>query len=246
MKTRVLAALAACLAPWGGAALADTGCEMVAYEGRDYALCEARAGDDLRVFQTAPDGRTFGSFSRVNASLRDEGKVLAFAMNAGMYHPDRRPVGLTIEDGVETAPIVTGASSGNFGLLPNGVFCVGGRFAVVETRAFAADPPACRFATQSGPMLVIDGDLHPRFLADATSRHVRNGVGVSADGQTAWFVLSADKVTFHEFGRFFRDALKVPNALYFDGSISRLHAPELGRDDIGFPLGPIVGVAVPR
>ena len=155
-------------------------------------------------------------------------------------------MGLTSEDGGGTAASGTGASSGDVGVLPNGVFCVGGRFAVVETRAFAADPPACRFATQSGPMLVIDGDLHPRFLADATSRPVRNGVGVSADGQTARFVLSADQVTLHEFGRFFRDALKAPNALYFDGSISRLHAPELGRDDIGFPLGPIVGVAVPR
>jgi uncharacterized protein YigE (DUF2233 family) len=32
------------------------------------------------------------------------------------------------------------------------------------------------------------------------------------------------------------------NALYFDGKISRLFAPELGRSDIGFPIGPMVGL----
>ena len=95
-------------------------------------------------------------------------------------------------------------------------------------------------------MLVTGGELHPRFLVDSDSRYIRNGVGVSADGQTAYFAISLDPVTFHEFGSLFRDALKTPEALFFDGSISRLHAPELGRDDIGFPLGPIVGMVVNR
>ncbi|WP_128253202.1 phosphodiester glycosidase family protein [Falsirhodobacter deserti] len=241
MKNRLLATLAALFLPVAGHA-----CETMEFRGNGYAICEAGAADDVRVFQTAPDGRPFGSFTRVNNALRGEGEKLAFAMNAGMYHPDRSPVGLMIEDGVTRKDLVVGPSAGNFGLEPNGVFCIGERFSVVETHAFAADPPECRFATQSGPMLVIDGDLHPRFLANSDSRYIRNGVGVSADGQTAWFVMSADEVTFHEFGSLFRDALKVPNALFFDGSISRMHAPELGRDDIGFPLGPIVGMVVPR
>ncbi|WP_045388785.1 phosphodiester glycosidase family protein [Falsirhodobacter sp. alg1] len=242
MKHRLLAALTAFFMP----VAAHASCDMMAFEGRDFAVCEANASDDVRVFQTAPDGRTYGSFTRVDNALKAEGKTLGFAMNAGMYHPDRSPVGLLIEDGQQRARLVTGASDGNFGLLPNGVFCIGDRFSVVETRAYAADPPRCRFATQSGPMLVIDGALHPRFLPDSTSRHIRNGVGVSADGQKAWFVMSSDYVTFDEFGRFFRDGLETPNALYFDGSISRLYSPDLGRSDIGFPLGPIVGLAIPR
>ncbi|QUS35995.1 phosphodiester glycosidase family protein [Falsirhodobacter algicola] len=240
-RTRILSALAALLLPVAGHA-----CETITFEGRGYAVCEARTGEDLRIFQTAPDGRPFGSFTRVNNALRGEGKRLAFAMNAGMYHPDRSPVGLLIEDGVQRKDLVVGPSDGNFGLEPNGVFCIGDRFRVIETRAYAADPPACRFATQSGPMLVIGGALHPRFLVDSDSRHIRNGVGVRADGQTALFVISEEEVTFHEFARLFRDVLKTPDALFFDGSISRLHAPELGRDDIGFPLGPIVGLVVDR
>jgi uncharacterized protein YigE (DUF2233 family) len=94
-------------------------------------------------------------------------------------------------------------------------------------------------------MLVIDGALHPRFLADSDSVFIRNGVGVSADGSEAWFVISDAPVTFHHFARFFRDALSVPEALYLDGSISRLYAPGLGRADWGLPLGPIVGLVAP-
>jgi uncharacterized protein YigE (DUF2233 family) len=92
-------------------------------------------------------------------------------------------------------------------------------------------------------MLVIDGALHPRFLPDSTSRFVRNGVGTSADGATAVFVISNDSVTFHEFGSFFRDYLEMPNALYFDGKVSRLYARAQGRSDFGFQsLGPMVAV----
>ncbi len=97
---------------------------------------------------------------------------------------------------------------------------------------------------QSGPMLVIDGDLHPRFLPDSTSRYIRNGVGTSADGKRAVFAISGIPVTFHQFGRLFQDGINVPNALYFDGKVSRLYAPELDRSDAGFRLGPIVGTSL--
>ena len=117
---------------------------------------------------------------------------------------------------------------------------------MVETQAFLDAAPDCDFATQSGPMLVIDGELHPRFLPDSTSRYVRNGVGTSADGQRAVFVISRNAVTFHEFGSLFRDVLKMPNALYFDGNISRLYATDLGRSDAGFAMGPVVGVVAPQ
>jgi len=125
------------------------------------------------------------------------------------------------------------------------VFCIRpGRADVIETLAFVRDTPDCTYATQSGPMLVIDGALHPRFLPDSTSRYVRNGVGTSADGKRAVFAISRNTVTFHEFGSLFRDALDLPNALYFDGNISRLHAPSLNRSDAGFRMGPIVGTVV--
>ena len=94
-------------------------------------------------------------------------------------------------------------------------------------------------------MRVIDGALHPRVLPNSDSTFIRNGVGTSADGRTAWFVISEEAVKIHSFGSIFRDHLGVPQALYFDVYCSRLYAPELGRQDAGFPMGPIVGVVPP-
>ncbi len=220
---------------------ADAACRDMTFDGVGYTVCDVQATEDLRLFSQGPDGN-LGSFGAVNSLLGEKGEALTFAMNAGMYHPDRRPVGLYIEDGVQQTPLVTSEGPGNFGLLPNGVFCIrDDGFAVIESRTYAAAPPACRYATQSGPMLVIDGDLHPRFLPDSVSLYVRNGVGVSPDGQTAFFAISGAAVNFDAFARLFRDALQTPNALFLDGSISRLYAPDLDRDDIGFPMGPIIG-----
>jgi len=220
-------------------------CERTAFEGQGYVVCRLEAAQEsaLRLWDEGADGQPVRNFDRARARLAP-GEVLGFAMNAGMYHADLRAVGLLVIDGTERASIVTAGGGGNFGLLPNGVFCTGGArpFAVIESRAFAKAAPDCRLATQSGPMLVIDGELHPRFLPRSDSRYVRNGVGVSRDGTTAWFAISDKPVTFHEFGRFFRDGLQARDALYFDGSVSRLFAPELGRADWGRSLGPIIGV----
>ena len=222
-------------------------CERLSHDERAYTVCTANAGDDLRLFLSAPDGTAMGSFQRVSAVLEAEDARLVFAMNAGMYHADRRPVGLYIERGEERTPLVTAKGPGNFGMQPNGVFCISAPgFSVIETHAFASNRPDCRYATQSGPMLLVKGALHPRFIEGSNSRYVRNGVGVSLDGARAYFAISDGRVNFHDFARMFRDALGVEDALYFDGNISRLHAPELGRSDLGFPMGPIVGLVAPR
>ncbi|SFD72811.1 phosphodiester glycosidase family protein [Roseivivax sediminis] len=223
------------------------GCEEIRFDGLPYTICRVDLReDDLRLFLDAPDGQPWSQFGRLDAALEATGQRLAFAMNAGMYHPDRTPVGLYVENGEESAGIVPNPGPGNFGLLPNGVFCFGGGSArVIETHDYIEQAPSCRFATQSGPMLVIDGELHPRFLADSTSRYVRNGVGTTDDGRTAIFAISERPVTFHEFGRLFRDGLRTPQALFLDGNVSKLHAPELGRSDFGRAMGPIVGVAAP-
>lgn len=222
------------------------GCHDMTYEAASYTVCEAKAGEDLRLFLNDQDSQPYGNFTAVDSALSAEGKKLAFAMNAGMYLPDRRPVGYYVENHQELARLQRRPGPGNFGLHPNGVFCITpGQFEVVETLAFDAARPDCTYATQSGPMLIMSGAIHPKFSPDSTSTNIRNGVGVSADGKTAYFVISDDYVNFHSFARFFRDALKTPNALFLDGTISRLYAPDLGRDDFGFPMGPIVGLVVP-
>ncbi len=234
-----------CLFP---ASLGAVECGSLSHKGASYTICEvAPASEDLRLFLNDPDsGAPLGSFENVDALLSREGARLGFAMNAGMYHSDRSPVGQYVENGVEQSRIITSKGPGNFGLLPNGVFCIrDGRADVMETGAYLGAAPACRYATQSGPMLVIDGMLHPRFLRDSDSTYIRNGVGTSADGARAVFVMSDEAVNFHAFATVFRDVLKLPQALYLDGNISRLYAPGVGRFDLGFPMGPIVGVVEP-
>jgi uncharacterized protein YigE (DUF2233 family) len=235
-----LAALFALLLPQ--VALASI-CATSRFENISFTACEVRLGEDLRLFHSGPNG-PLRSFDAINSQLAAEGKQLGFAMNAGMYHADRAPVGLFIEQGREQSELVTREGPGNFGLLPNGVFCIGDRFAVIESRSFGETQPACTYATQSGPMLVQAGVLHPRLIPDSDSTYIRNGVGVSADGSRAVFVISNDRVNFHRFARLFRDGLDLPDALYFDGKISRLHAPAIGRSDVGFAMGPMVGTVV--
>ena len=223
---------------------ADEACKTRFHKGVDYVACRFEPGADIRLFLNDPTGASWRHFNFVKSALEEKGETLLFAMNAGMYHEDRSPVGFYRENGEDVSPINDNDGPGNFHLKPNGVFFVTeNRIAQVESTDIflrVKRPPPV-YATQSGPMLVIDGEIHPRFLPDSDSLKRRNGVGVTAEGDV-YFVLADTPVRFYNFATFFRDELKTPNALYLDGTISRLYAPELERNDPGLAMGPIVGV----
>ncbi|WP_128561376.1 phosphodiester glycosidase family protein [Methylobacterium crusticola] len=229
----------------GAAAPAANGpCRPVVHEGERYVACTV----DLRrarikLFWRGPDGLPYGSLSRLASQ---QGTGLTFAMNAGMYDAGLAPVGLYVEDGRELKSANTANGPGNFHLKPNGVFYVAGeRAGVMDTGRYLKVHPRPDFATQSGPMLVIGGRIHPKISEDGPSQKIRNGVGVRPDGHVAVFAISEAPVSFGAFARLFRDGLACPNALFLDGSVSSLYAPALGRQDLSRPLGPLVG-AVPR
>jgi uncharacterized protein YigE (DUF2233 family) len=228
----------------GAAPRQSAPCRHVSFEAAMFLVCgfDARK-QDLKLFWTARNGEPLRGFAALEQSLGGGARRLRFAMNAGMYAPDFRPVGLYVENGVARHSINLRDGDGNFALKPNGVFWIdrlGG--AHVETSdTFVARRRSALWATQSGPMLVVNGMLHPKIAADGPSRNIRNGVGIR-DADTAFFVISESEVSFGRIARFFLTILHCSNALYFDGAISSLWAPALNREDRAHELGPMVAV----
>lgn len=166
---------------------------------------------------------------------------VAFAMNGGMFDDHGQPIGYYVENGRRLTKLNRNGGLGNFHLMPNGVFYGTGQDWAVRSTDWFADNVENRpdFATQSGPMLVIDGELHPKFDDDGPSRNIRNAVGVDEQGR-AHFVISEQPLSFGRLARFYRDELRVANALYLDGNVSSLWYPKGARIDASPPLGPLI------
>jgi uncharacterized protein YigE (DUF2233 family) len=188
-----------------------------------------------------PAGAPLRSFAALETHLGPRASKLLFAMNAGMYDEAGKPIGLYVEDGKQRKPVNLRDGPGNFHLKPNGVFAVdrAGRASVIASERFK--PGSARWATQSGPMLLVSGKLHPRFDSDGPSRLLRNGVGADGSGG-AWFAISEEGVSFGRFARFFRDELGCRDALFLDGSVSSLWDAPAERQDAYPNLGPLVAV----
>lgn len=195
----------------------------------------------LELFLRDDAGRTFKRFDQLSSWLASRNKRLRFAMNAGMFQPDFSPVGLLVQDGQQVSPLNLSDGAGNFFLKPNGVFFINESGArIVESTEYPALARGVRLATQSGPLLVRNGVLHPAINAASTSRLLRNGVGISGD--TIIFVISEQPVNFYEMATYFRDELHCPDALYLDGVVSSLYSTDLQRNDSTVDLGPMIGV----
>jgi uncharacterized protein YigE (DUF2233 family) len=218
-------------------------CTADSFEGSDFTHCVADpARHRITTALDAPDGDPARSLAVLKDMLPAAANV-AFAMNGGMFDDAGEPIGYYVEAGERRHKLNRVAGGGNFGLLPNGVFYgTGSDWHVATADDFAARVhKRPQFATQSGPMLVIAGKLHPKFARDGESLHIRNGVGIDRAGR-AHFVITGQAVSFGKLARYFRDRLKTPDALYLDGSVSALWDPASGRLDRTAPLGPLIVV----
>ena len=224
------------------ASAVESACRSVIFENTSLTHCVA-SPERHRI--TTRLARQSGEKYRSLASLaRAVGSSdVAFAMNGGMYEEDGTPVGYYVENGERLEEFNTADGPGNFHLMPNGVFYgTGSQWVVRSTDSFLAnvsDRP--EFGTQSGPMLVIDGRLHPEITRDGPSRLIRNAVGVDEEGR-AHFVIANAPLSFGKLARFYRDELETPNALFLDGNVSALWNPATDRLDSGAPLGPLIVV----
>jgi uncharacterized protein YigE (DUF2233 family) len=227
-----------------GVAFAKSPCQLRDFDGDRFTVCAYDPQtDNIHIAWRSADGAPLRGFPALKAMLGPRADAVRFAMNAGMFHLGGAPVGLFVAGGVQEKPLNRRRGPGNFHMLPNGVFWVGrdGRAHVDAADDFAEKRGSPVLATQSGPMLLIDGNLHPRIQRDGPSRLIRNGVGETS-GNGAVFVISESAVSFGMLARFFRDELAVRNALFLDGSVSSLWEPSRRRMDVRAFLGPIIWV----
>lgn len=201
----------------------------LAFAGQNYRVVHLNLKhDQLKLFWREPgSGQPFGSIDALRQWGQAHGKRLLFAANAGIYDRKSAPLGLYVENGKTMVPLNLShgnPAAGNFSLLPNGVFVIypDGHAAVRTSNDFKADGKSAQWATQSGPMLLIDGKLNQQFVDDSSSLKWRSGVCVRHTTQVL-FAVSEGPVNFHTFARLFRDKLGCRDALYLDGSISRLY-----------------------
>jgi len=201
----------------------------------------------LKLFLETANKEPLKTIGALQKQLENQGEELVFAMNAGMFTPTNQPQGLFVEDYIEKTPIDNQAEGyGNFYLMPNGVFAFREDKAVVlERKQFLQSKEKFKYATQSGPMLVINGNIHPAFNENSKNIHIRNGVGVTDNGAIV-FAKSDKRVNLYTFASLFRDHFNCPNALYLDGAISKIYSPELNKYEITGNLGPLVAVTKPK
>lgn len=206
--------------------------QRAAYAGHTYSFCIINPKKaDLNI-ANKPIKNTNHGFKALHDYLNKRKKTLAFAMNAGMYKPNRQPVGLLIANGRSYSNLNSRKGKGNFFMQPNGVFGVrdDGSAFIYTTRSYAnmrLSANTVWAATQSGPIMVLNGKINPKFTYKSENIHFRNAVGVRSDGKVI-FAISEQRVNFYEFSSFLKKLLCV-DALYLDGTVSRMYLPALNK-----------------
>ena len=248
LSAAALALLAGCSSGEISAPATDgelhAGCQKATFENAPLTVCIADPElDVIRVALGPEGGKPWRNLSAFAANRAPDAPPVVFAMNGGMFDDEGRPIGYFVEDGVRKHALSRTEGPGNFHMQPNGVFFgTGSKWMVLSSEEFFSSvTQRPDFGTQSGPMLVIDGDLHPAIDDDGKSLRVRNAVGVDPGGR-AIFAISDQPISFGKLARYYRDVLDVKNALFLDGTVSSLWDPASGRMDGGFPIGPLIVV----
>lgn len=214
------------------------------YGGSDYYVYKvADKGKAVQLYWKDDSARLLKSIGGLKKFVERKHKKLLFATNAGMYNTSNGPMGLYIENGqtLKRIDLKKGPTT-NFYMQPNGVYYTtasGGHIVVSDD--YAKITEKVKYATQSGPMLVVAGKINSAFTKGSKNLNIRSGVGIDADGNVC-FALSESLVSFYDFASFFKDELRCNNALFLDGSISRMHIPQLQFADTGGNFGVMVGV----
>ena len=191
-------------------------------------------------------GKKYYTLSNVLDELKRNGHVISLITNGGMYTNKNNPVGLYVESGSELSPVdLTNPKNGlNFYLKPNGIFLIdneGPKIILSEEYNNLKSKNKIQFATQSGPMLLIEGKMHNAFNKNSSNKYIRSGVGI-VNSTKVVFAISNEPVNFYDFASLFKEVFYCKDALYLDGAISKMFLPDLHRYDQGGNFGAMISV----
>ncbi|MCL9806568.1 phosphodiester glycosidase family protein [Flavobacterium amniphilum] len=196
---------------------------------------------NLAFFWKTKTGENYQNAGNLKTWLKKQNNELLFATNGGMYKKDHSPQGLYIENKTEKSKIDTASGNGNFYLKPNGIFYITtGKSAKICTTEDFINNGKVNYATQSGPMLVINGEIHSAFKENSTNLNIRNGVGILPNNEIL-FAMSKKEINFYDFAAYFKK-MGCKNALYLDGFVSRTYLPEKNWVQTDGDFGVIIGV----
>jgi uncharacterized protein YigE (DUF2233 family) len=223
--------------------------EQIIWRGGFYDVVRVNLNRaDVHLFWDRPDsaGR-FGSFDALRGWLEGSGRKVYAITNAGIFLKGYIPEGILVGGGRRYTQLNRSNGWGNFYLKPNGVFAITSRGAIVASTTHFADilgRDTVFEATQSGPMLVAHGMIHPVFEDSSYHYNIRSGVAAPTPDEVV-LVISRNEVTLYSMASFFLERLNCTDALYLDGDITRMYAPELGRFDNAQCAAMIAVVAKP-
>jgi uncharacterized protein YigE (DUF2233 family) len=179
------------------------------------------------------------NFQNLKSYLERKGKHLKFAMNGGMFMEDYAPLGLFVQKQKTIKKLNTATGSTNFYMKPNGVFYINtDNIAHIRPTSAYVNDGSVNFATQSGPMLLIDGKINTYFTKGSKNINIRNGVGILPNNRVI-FAISTDFVNFYDFAEYFKN-MGCTNALYLDGAVSEMYLPEKKWEQMRGDFGVII------
>ncbi len=206
----------------------------------------------VQIHHLNKDGSPHGSLGSVQKMIKEsyETEILCI-MNGGMYQQDRNPQGLLVINGKELFSVdkkQCSVKGPNFYLgasdFPNGAFIIlqDGSYHIIKSTEYEnwTNKKDIEFATQSGPMLMFDGEINPTFTEGSKNTRIRNGVGIMGDGKLI-AAISSEPVNLYDFAQFFK-AHGCETSLYLDGTVSRAYIPKLKKEDLKGDFGPIISI----
>lgn len=177
--------------------------------------------ENIGLFLKNSNNKPYASLNTLKEELTKNNKQILFAMNAGMYMENLMPLGLYIEDSKTIRKLNEAKNKyGNFYIEPNGVFFkTTNSFHIVSREKYQIiSKNNISFATQSGPLLIIDGGINSN-ITKLTGSTTRNAACIN-DEKDLILTISTKSVTFSELANHLKNNLHCQNAIFLDGGIS--------------------------